>query len=117
MMVLRLPPVWCQGRHAGFKLQQVLVCRGSRLLLTHPPLRYSPTTCTPPLCVTCSHAAHAVDCQVVELLTYSLNNSKVQRAVQRAVQLQEQGSGTPGLWACLPAGWGAGPRYCLTSKA
>ena len=25
----------------------------------------------------CSHAAHAVDCQVVELLTYSLNNSKV----------------------------------------
>ena len=37
----------------------------------------------------CSHAAHAVDCQVVELLTYSLNNSKV----QRAVQLLEQGSG------------------------
>ncbi len=25
----------------------------------------------------CSHAAHAVDCQVVELLTYALNNSKV----------------------------------------
>lgn len=52
-------------------------CR-ARPPLVRRPHGLAPAS-TPLLCrAACSHAAHAVDCQVVELLTYALNNSKVQ---------------------------------------
>ncbi|KAI7840530.1 hypothetical protein COHA_005686, partial [Chlorella ohadii] len=47
-----------------------------------------------------SHAAHAVDCQVVELLTYALNNSKRAREL---LSEGDQGSGGSGIKILLAA--------------